>query len=573
MSELELASILNLLVFITVPFVGGLIAARLKLPRMIGYIISGMIMGAWLVGDSKEFVSAFGNAGLVLLLFTVGLEIDIELLRRFGRKIIGIGIAQIVITWIVYGLIVMVFGLGLQAALVVGFACALSSTALVSKHIQESGDEHSLVGGLSLGILLLQDLAVIPYMIIMSSVGRQEGILALVGTIGVSFIKSGVIIGLIYWLSTKLIPVLLSRVAVWSRELLNLFTLILILFFVAVFTWLGLSPALAAFVAGILIGGTLEHYHIFTEMRPLRDIFTILFFVYLGASIDVNSVFSVLPLALLLAVLLIVGKVIISMFLFIKFHFHSKTAFVSGVMLAQIGEFAFIVLHQSQELGILDEKSYALSITATLLTIAISPLLMDKKDALFLRMRRLVKKIAPSLEQYVTARVDREPAHIDALSLKDHVIICGYGRVGTYIGRALSMAQIPFIAIDYNFHRVEEHRKKGINIIYGDPTDIDILDFAQAEYALALISAVPDAFSQEMIILNAKTLNPQITILSRVSLEAHQRRMKDLGAHIVVHPEFEAALSIVRKVLVGFNVPDKDIVGKIKRLKLEHGMG
>ena len=134
------------------------------------------------------------------------------------------------------------------------------------------------------------------------------------------------------------------------------------------------------------------------------------------------------------------------------------------------------------------------------------------------------------------------------------------------------MANIPFIAIDYNYQIVEKERKRGTNIIYGDPTDIDILNFAQCETASAIISAVPDAFSQEMIVLNAKMLNTRIKVLSRVGLEKQQRRLKDLGAEVVIQPEFEAALSIIRNILLGYNLSKKDIVGKIKRLKLEHGM-
>lgn len=241
-------------------------------------------------------------------------------------------------------------------------------------------------------------------------------------------------------------------------------------------------------------------------------------------------------------------------------------------MLAQVGEFAFIVLHQAHTNGLVADETYLFGIASTLLTIAISPIIMDHRNTLYTKSRSWMKKHMKSLDTYISYRVDREPAHIDALSLKDHVIVCGYGRVGMYIGRALSMAKVPFIAIDFNYHTVEKERKKGIHIIYGDPTDIDILDFAQAEYATALISAVPDAFSQEMIILNARMLNQDIKVFTRVSLENHQKRMKDLGAQYVIQPEFEAALSIVRKILVGYKVPRKDIAGKIKRLKLEHGM-
>lgn len=572
MSELELSVILNLILFIALPCFGGLLATRVRLPRMIGYILSGMLLGAVLNRGSAEILSVFGNVGLILLLFTVGLEINIDMLKRFGKTVSIIGALQIAISSALFAAIMLVMGMAFGESLIVGFVFALSSTALVSKIIQDRGQETSLVGGMSLSVLLLQDFAVIPFMILMGSVGKSSGVVEIVTNIGMTMLRTGLILGLIYVLGQRLVPIILEKIAVLSRELLNLMTILFIFIFVALFSMLGLSPAIAAFVAGILIGGTLEHYQIFSQMRPLRDIFTILFFVFLGASLKFSEILPILPKALIFVVILIALKFLIVASLFIYGRFHSKTAMSIGLLLAQVGEFAFIVLHQARVEGMVSQETYLFAMTSTLLTIAISPILMERNDKIYAAFRKLLKNYFQSAEKYLMYRVDREPAHIDALNMRDHVIMCGYGRVGSYIGRALTMAQIPFIAIDYDYHQVEEYRKKGISIIYGDPTDIDILDFAQAEYATALISAVPDTFSQEMIVLNAKKLNPKITILTRVTLEKHQQRMKDLGAEVVIQPEFEAALSIVRKILLGYNVSKKDIVGKVKRLKLEHGM-
>ena len=572
MTELELPLILNLIVFIALPFVGGLLATRFKLPRMIGYIVSGIVLGILIQGESTEFLPIVGNFGLILLLFTIGLEINIDMLKRFGKTVSIIGLLQVGISWLLFSLVTSVLGFERLDAAILGFAFALSSTALVSKMIQDKGEENSLIGGMSLGILLLQDIIVIPFMILLSSFGQSTGVIAIILDILISFAKTGIILGLIYIFAQRVVPVVLARVAAVSRELLNLMTVLSIFIFVALFSYLGLSPAIAAFVAGILIGGTLEHYQIFSQIRPLRDIFMILFFVFLGATIDITQSVAIFPKALSFVLFVMTIKFVIIAGLFVYFRFHSRTAFTSGVLLSQVGEFAFIVLHQAHIAGALSEDTYLFAIVSTLLTIALSPVFMERKDKMYLGTRKFLKKHLPAFERYLTYRVDREPAHIDTLNIKDHVIVCGYGRVGSYIGRALTMAQIPFIAIDFNYHSVEAQRRKGINIIYGDPTDIDILDFAQAEYATALISAVPDEFSQEMIILNAKMLNSKITVLSRVSLEKNQERMKDLGAEVVIQPEFEAALSIVRKILLGYNVSRKDIVGKIKRLKLEHGM-
>ncbi|MFQ5452037.1 MAG: NAD-binding protein [Candidatus Paceibacterota bacterium] len=298
----------------------------------------------------------------------------------------------------------------------------------------------------------------------------------------------------------------------------------------------------------------------------------ILFFVFLGAQVGISELIVSLPTVLLFTIVLILIKFIVFFVIFVLFRFHSRSSFAIGVYLSQVGEFAFILLQSAVNAQLIESEVFSFAITVTLVSLIISPILIDKREAIYLIARRFIKRYVPSLEKYLHHVVDREPAHIEALDLKRHVIICGYGRVGKYIGRALSMAGVPYIAVDYNFQTVEEARKSGVRIIYGDPTDIDILDYLQAEHAFTLISAVPDSFSQERIILNAKMLKPDILIFSRVGRESEQRRMKDLGARVVVQPEFEAALSIVRRVFAGYKIPTDEARGKIKRLKIEHGM-
>ena len=572
MTDIELPLILNLIVFIAVPFCGGLLANRLGLPRMIGYILSGMVLGIFIQGDSSGFLPLFANFGLIFLLFTIGLELNIGTLKKFGKLVTLLAFFQVAISWVIFLAILLLLKLTFIEAAILGFACALSSTAVVSKFIQEKGEENSLIGSLTMGILILQDVLVIPFMILFQSSGQSVGVSSILIDLLTSFVRAGLVLGIMYILAQRVIPVLLSKVAKISRELLNLFTILIIMSTVGIFSFLGVSPAIAAFIAVVLIGGTLEHYQIFSQIRPLRDIFTILFFVFLGATIDLSHTFYILPKALLFAVSIIIIKCLVLVVLFVYFRFHTKTAFSAGILLAQVGEFAFIVIHQAQSAGVMSSETYTFALASTLLTLSISPILMEHKDVLYVKGRKLITKYFPTLDTYILYRIEREPAHINALSIRDHVVICGYGRVGSYVGRALTLAHIPFIAIDYNYRVVEIQRKKDINIIYGDPTDMDILDFAQVEYASALIAALPDTFSQEMIILNSKILNPKVTIFTRVGIQDSQKRLKDLGAEVVIQPEFEAALSIIKRVFTGYSISPEDTAGKIKRLKLEHGM-
>jgi CPA2 family monovalent cation:H+ antiporter-2 len=182
----------------------------------------------------------------------------------------------------------------------------------------------------------------------------------------------------------------------------------------------------------------------------------------------------------------------------------------------------------------------------------------------------VLKKYIPSVEVYVRQRLDFDQ-NLEAENMRNHIVICGYGRVGAEVGKALFLANIPFIAIDYNFTLVQKARREGIHIIYGDPTQRDVLDYAQVDQAAILLSAVPEKYAQESIILNAKKLNPKIIIISRVHRHDHQKRMRNLGADIVVQPEMEASLSIIKKIFAFKKLPKEEIVRRLRFFKLEQG--
>jgi CPA2 family monovalent cation:H+ antiporter-2 len=181
-----------------------------------------------------------------------------------------------------------------------------------------------------------------------------------------------------------------------------------------------------------------------------------------------------------------------------------------------------------------------------------------------------MSKALPFLHSFVSRRIDRDRSSIDALDIKNHVVICGYGRIGSAVGRALLLADIPFVAIDYNFQTVEKAKRLGINIIYGDPSDIDILDYVETEHASAIVIALPDRIAQETIVLHAKKLNRDIIVMSRVHRMTDHKRMKDLGVHVVVQPEFEASMSIIKKLMILKRIPKDEILRRIEYFKKEH---
>ena len=240
-----------------------------------------------------------------------------------------------------------------------------------------------------------------------------------------------------------------------------------------------------------------------------------------------------------------------------------------SLFLFQIDEDAFILMSVAYANKVFTREEYLFVITAVMLSLLVTPFLINGKENAYRFIRALINQYIPFLHTYIKHRLDRNQSPIDTLEIKNHVILCGYGRIGSYVGRALMLSNIPFIAIDYNFRTVEKAKREGINIIYGDPTDMDILDYAETESAVAIVTALPDRFSQETIILNARKLNKSILIIGRVHRKKDHKRMKDMGVRIVVQPEFEASLSIIKKLLLLKRVPKEEIIEKLHYFKLE----
>lgn len=573
MTDIPLQVLLQLLAFLSFPLIGGFLAVRFRISPLIGYIIGGIFLNIFF-GRSlpRNFINNFSMLGLILLVFTIGLETNFDSIRRFGKFVIVGGILQITVSAFFITFLSLFFHFNLIESIFFGFAFALSSTAVVSKIIQERGEENSLLGGLVMGVLILQDLAFIPLLIIFSSFGTETGIFEIIRNVVFNSVKAAFVLFIVYYLGQRIIPMIFNKIAKVSREILNLFIILFILFSLALFSFLGLSSLLAAFIAGVLLGQTLEHYHIFSQIRPLRDLLAIVFFVFLGLTIQPEFILTHFLIIVPLTFFIIVIKLSVILVIYLIFRFHTRTAFSLAIFLFQIGEDAFILIYQGLLSRAVRPDSYYIALSVVLLTLLLTPYLIANVNRIYTGIRKFIKVLFPFLERFITYRVDREAPNIDVLPLKNHIILCGYGRVGSYVGRALLSADIPFIAIDYNFHIVEKVKKEGIHIIYGDPTEIDVLDYAECENANILIAAVPERYSQEMIILNAKRLNPKIIIFTRVHREGDHMRMKDLGVEVVVQPEFEASLSIIRKILLLKGLTKEEISSKIKRLKMEHGM-
>lgn len=567
-----------LLLLISAAFVGGTLLKTLKQPPVVGYLLAGLTLGI-LLGDKhvQAPIAVLSELGIVLLLFTLGLEFSWSRLRKVARIAVFGGIAQIVATTVIATVFISQLGFSLYAALFMAMAFSLSSTAVVVKILADRGELDTLPGEIMVAWLIVQDLAVLPIIIILPSLGRElqliplssSSLLLLLQQIGlaVTVLVSVIISGRI------VVPRIVEKIAALnSRELLLVGVFGIAVAGALLTQKFGLSAALGAFLAGVLISQSAQTHAVFSEIRPLRDIFALLFFTTLGVMLPQGFFFSHFGQILAVTVGVTLIKFIVVAILTLYLGYHARTSFLVGVGLIEVGEFAFILSSIGLTEGVITLETHGMILSVALMSILIMPPLFLTAPLWYRRIRDLTKEQFRPLYVRFFAGVEHRDT-LPELPYKDHVVLCGYGRVGKYIGRALEMTQIPYVVIEYNHDKARILREQGVTAIYGDPADIDILDYAQVDKARAVVIAIPDLHTQSQVITNSLTLNKNVDIFCRTHHESDQKHIKALGVTAVIQPEFEAALSITDKILKSFGQKEEDIEGKVSRLKIEHGLG
>ena len=576
--QTELTFARDFALILSTAFLGGTIAKRFRLPLVVGYLFAGIFVGTFLTRfiPLSTTAQSISEIGVALLLFTLGLELTLAKLKEFGEVIILGSFIQIILTTLIGALLFPFLGLDFYSALFLGAVFSLSSTAVVVKTLSDSGELETLHGEISAGWLFMQDLYTLPLMIILPAVG----IMLRIGQVGfepILFLTRQIFLAFfsfffVLFLGRKIVPFCMERIAdLKSRELLLIASVLFCLLFAFLFYVLGFSFAIGAFVAGILISSSSARFGIFAEVRPLRDLFSCVFFVSLGFILNPAFLFSYWQIILILVISVLTVKLLVSVVLVVLLGYHTKTAVLVGLSLISVGEFAFILAVVGVSARLISPDTYMIILWVTFLSLIISVPLMGSSHTLYYRFKKFVSTKSPWLARLIS-RLDKSP-HPKLLSdsLKDHVVVLGFGRVGKYICRALSFVEIPYVVVDYNHHIVKKLQNEGIQVIYGDPAEIDVLRFAQVAQAQAVILAYADRHMQEVVITNTLSLNPKARLMCRVHFEEDQGRLKSLGVETIVQPEFEAAITLVEKLLRSFNVAEEEIEGKIKRLKIEHG--
>ncbi len=568
MQELGLAY--DLAVLTLIALTGGLFAKRFKQPVILGYLIAGFFFSFIPVRFFYwHHLETIADIGVAFLMFTLGLEFSFDRFQKVKDVVLWGGIVQITAVLALLLVLLPFFGFSFADSFYIAAAFSLSSTAVIVKILSDRGELLSLPGQIMIGWLLLQDLAVLPMMILVPSFAQAEtsGWSQIIPSLG----RSIIVLYLVLLLAKKIVPKLTDWVASFnSREVLLLFVVSLSLS-AAFFTyWLGMSFAIGAFIAGLLISTTVESHAVFAEIRPLRDLFITVFFLTLAINAHPVNWLNYLNFIIGLALLVMLIKLLLVFGLTVYFGYHSKVAFLVGIGLIQVGEFGFVLAQEGLRSHLITPTSYSIIVAVTLLTIILTPLLFNGAASFYDNLAKLFKRHLPQIAiilfpEYQDEKFGRE------LPFKNHVVICGYGRMGKYIGRALQLNKIDFIVIDYNKEVIKKLEMASIPVVYGDPANKEILDYAQVDYAKAVVIAIPDFYTQSQVIINSKALNPKVKILCRTHKEENQPKLRALGADVIIQPEFEAGVYTVKKLadLFGF----KDQVDKnIHRLRIEHGI-
>lgn len=569
MIDLTLAR--DLVLVLAIALFGGAVARKLKLPLLTGYILGGFLAGA-LLGRFLTFgpeLATIGEIGVAFLLFTLGIEFSFSRLTRVSHVAFWGGMLQILATIILGLLIFPFFGFNFYSSLFLASVFSLSSTAIVVRILSERGEIDSLHGEIMVGWLLVQDLAVLPMMVILPTLATVDGKPWL--SVIFAVVKSLLALWLILLLGKRVIPKILTRIAaIGSREILLLSVVTLCLAAAFGTSYLGLSFTIGALFAGLLVSESTQKHTIFSEIRPIRDVFSVVFFVILGLLLNPSFLLSFWGTIVSLTAILILLKFILVVILILWFGYHTKTAFLVGLGLVQVGEFAFILAQIGISQSLISSYVYSVILSVTVLTMILTPGIFSLTPKFYLWFKNFTHLHLSRLYTVLFTQFDHRLAQ-ERPPLKNHVIICGHGRVGKNISRILEMARIDYIVVDFNQAVVSNLASEGKLVVYGDPSEREVLEAAGVVSARALIIAVPDRFSQEMIIQNSLRLNPKILIICRSHFEEDKEHLLATGAHLVIQPEFEAGLSITRELLLAIGKDRHEIEKYFEEFKQGDG--
>ena len=535
---------------------GGSLAWLTRQPLILGYVIGGLLISPLTPGPAVSDIHTFelfAEIGVVLLMFSLGIEFSLKDLM--GVKWIALigGPIGIVLSTAVGLAVGSLLGWSPVAGAVIGMVVSPASTMVLARLLLDRGELHSRHGRIMIGITLVEDLAAVVLIILIPALGTMQGDRVL--AVSKALLTAAAILVPFFYLASRILPQVLARVArTRNEELLLLVTLALGLGAAAVTQAAGLSLALGAFLAGLLINQSDYAHEMLARLLSLRDAFVALFFVTVGVLIDLRVVVDNIGLLGVLVGLVVIGQWAIWTVVSLLFRQSLSTALLVGVGLAQIGEFSFILVQVAREAGHVGADVYSATLAASLVTILINAALVRLVPR-WIGPARLTKGSMPALG------LPSGPA------LEGHVVVCGFGRVGSAIGEALETFNIPYMVIETDPDIVKSLRARNVPAVFGDAAQRVILAAAQADQAALVILAIPENDRARQAVRRIRSFNPTVQILARVHDLAWRARLMEAGAAEVIQPEEEAASTLIRHALERLSLPRERVLAYLTRFR------
>lgn len=535
-------------IILVVGLIGGIIAQQLKQPLILGYILSGIIVGpstTWLTITDPHNIELLAEIGVALLLFALGIEFSLKELKPV-KKIALIGTPiQIALTTMIGYYLGRFFGFDKINSIWLGATISVSSTMVVLKTLMRQERLGTLSSRVMIGILLVQDLAVVPMLIILPQLNNPQSALS---TLGYAGIKAVTFLIFMFFMGTKIVPRVIKYIASWNSRELFLLSIAAMGLGIGYISYIfGLSYAFGAFAAGMVLSESDYGHQALNDIIPLRDLFVLLFFVSVGMLFDPSFLFKHWKIVIVAAILISLTKGAIFSILAIVFKYHNVIPYALGLGLFQVGEFSFVLARVGISTNSISQELYYLILNTAIITMVLTPFFSNLTAPLYAWRRRTTQK---------------EPLHTISIpneEISDHVIIIGAGRLGNYIAEILSNFGITFVIIEMDYRKYETIKDKNYPVIYGDASQEIILKAANVEDAKLMLVTVPNMIISKAIIGQVKKFNQSLHIVARASSIEHLKILNDLQVYEAVQPEFEASLEIARQALAHYDIPISEI--------------
>ncbi len=529
--------LIEVIVILLAAVISVLLFQRLQLGSVLGYLVAGTVIGPTGLGlvSDLEGTRALAEFGVVFLLFTVGLELPFERIRVMRGRVFGLGAAQVVVTSVAIAILALSAGLGGPAAVVIGAGLALSSTAIVLQVLSERGDITSRFGRSAFAVLLVQDLAVGPFLVCVMALGGAAA--SIPAALGIAALKVAVAVLAILGIGRLVLRHAVLPVAqLRDRDIFAALTLLVVLATATLTHLAGLSMAFGAFLAGMLFAETNYRHQVGAVILPFRGLLLGLFFVTVGMSIDLDLIWRGGWIVAVLVALLLFGKGALLAGLAWMFGTPAAQPLNLGILLAQSGEFAFVLLGVGMASGALGAEIGQMLLVVVALTMVLTPFLAS-----------LGREVSDRIERAEAVRVEDLPEDDELLS--GHVVIAGYGRVGQAVAARLEAADVPYIAVDLDPHRIAQARQRGLPVFYGDVTRPEILDALHVGRARSIVVAVDSADAALQLVALVCYIFPDLEVYARARDSEHARELEALGAHAAVPELVETGFRLAGSIL------------------------